>query len=333
MTEQLVAPFPWFGGKRVVADEVWRRLGSVENYVEPFAGSLAVLLAKSDPAKCETVNDLNGFLANFWRAVSANPEAVAHHADWPVNEVDLQARHWWLVTEGACALKSILGEPHGYDAKIAGWWLWGACAWIGSGWCSGEGPWQWTGDEWVSRNAGMGINRQLPHVGNAGMGINRQLPHVGDAGRGEFIREWMAALSDRLRNVRVAHGDWARVCGPSVTFRHGLTGVFLDPPYSAEDRAEVYSNDDFNVAREARAWAIENGSNRLMRIAFCGYAGEFNDPWPAGWTQWQWKARGGYGSQGDETGRANAARERIWFSPHCIPVDDRPGLLALMEVA
>jgi hypothetical protein len=32
-------------------------------------------------------------------------------------------------------------DPDYFDAKIAGWWCWGACAWIGTGWCSGEGPW------------------------------------------------------------------------------------------------------------------------------------------------------------------------------------------------
>ena len=34
-----------------------------------------------------------------------------------------------------------------------------------------------------------------------------------------------------------------------------------------------------------------------------------------------WKAKGGYGSQGDgETtnGRTNSGRERIWYSPHCV---------------
>lgn len=35
-----------------------------------------------------------------------------------------------------------------------------------------------------------------------------------------------------------------------------------------------------------------------------------------GWTAWRWKARGGYGVS--ERGRANAARETIWFSPHCL---------------
>ena len=43
--QALKAPFPWFGGKSKVAGLVWERFGDVANYVEPFAGSLAVLLA------------------------------------------------------------------------------------------------------------------------------------------------------------------------------------------------------------------------------------------------------------------------------------------------
>ncbi len=31
-----------------------------------------------------------------------------------------------------------------------------------------------------------------------------------------------------------------------------------------------------------------------------------------------WKACGGYGSQGENQARENSAKERIWFSPHCI---------------
>ena len=41
---QLVAPFPWFGGKRTIASDVWKNFGEVRNYVEPFCGSAAMLL-------------------------------------------------------------------------------------------------------------------------------------------------------------------------------------------------------------------------------------------------------------------------------------------------
>ena len=67
-------PWPWFGGKADAAPQVWEALGDVEHYVEPFAGSLAVLLRRPHPCNrtyySETVNDLDGLLCNAWRAIA-----------------------------------------------------------------------------------------------------------------------------------------------------------------------------------------------------------------------------------------------------------------------
>jgi hypothetical protein len=131
----LRAPFPWFGGKSRAASLIWEGLGDVRNYVEPFAGSLAVMLARPTEARIETVNDLDCYLANFWRAVALDPEAVAAAADWPVNEADLHARHRWLV-DRAEFRERMRSDPDFYDAKIAGWWAWGLSCWIGGGWCA-----------------------------------------------------------------------------------------------------------------------------------------------------------------------------------------------------
>lgn len=130
------APFPWFGGKSRVAWPVWRAFGPESpNYVEPFAGSLAMLLARpGGPGKIETVNDRDRYLANFWRAVVADPYAVALAADWPINEADLHARHRWLVNQAEFR-ERMHREPEYFDVKIAGWWVWGLCQWIGGGWC------------------------------------------------------------------------------------------------------------------------------------------------------------------------------------------------------
>lgn len=315
----LKAPFSYFGGKSKVAPLVWSRFGDVRNYVEPFAGSLACLLARPRPfVGTETVNDYDGLLANFWRALKADPEAVADAADWPVNENDLHARHAWLVGEKERLQSRLEGSPTFFDAQAAGWWVWGICAWIGSGWCSGKGPWAVVEDDGA---------RQLVHLGNAGQGVNRQLvsgPRREPQARGEcdlwrdHIRDVMQGLSNRLRRVRVCCGDWSRVCGPTPTKKMGLTAVFLDPPYAdtAKRTADLYRKDSLDVAHEVRKWAVANGDDPLMRIALCGYEGEHR--MPKRWECVPWKAKGGYGSQPVRSTNDNARRERIWFSPHCL---------------
>lgn len=134
----LKAPFPYFGGKSKVAPEVWQRFGEVKNYVEPFCGSAAMLLARPSEPKIETVNDANCFIANFWRSLQQDPEGVARFADWPVNEADLHARHRWLMlSESSTAWRERMKtDPDFYDVKVAGWWVWGASCWIGAGWRS-----------------------------------------------------------------------------------------------------------------------------------------------------------------------------------------------------
>ena len=327
--------FPWFGGKSAVADLVWEALGDVPNYVEPFFGSGAVLFLRPGGAgHIETVNDADGFVANVWRAIQRDSAAVAEHADNPVNECDLHARHLWLLGERERITDALAGDPEFYDSKAAGWWVWGQCCWIGSGWCSGNGPWVSENGEMVLRNPGQGVNRKLPHLGNPGQGVNRQLPHLGDPGkehepetpdecaaRRAWLNGYLAAFASRLRNVRVCCGDWSRVCGPSVTFRHGLTGVFLDPPYAdtATRTKGLYATDCQQVAHEARKWAIEMGKRKDMRIVLCGYQDEHK--MPPDWRVQEWKAAGGYGLIADDeeaTGRANRHRERLWFSPACL---------------
>ena len=296
----LKAPFPWFGGKASIAPLVWERFGTASNYVEPFFGSGAMLLGRPNSDGTETVNDLDGYLANFWRAIQAAPDEVARHADWPVNECDLHARHAALVRAKPEHVARLMGDPDYYDANLAGWWVWGLCSWIGSGWCSGQGPWQ---------------------VIDGALANARKLPHLGDAGRG--IYDTFAALSARLRGVRVCCGDWSRVCGPSVTVKHGLTAVFLDPPYSeTAGREKVYTHDCMKVAHDVREWAIASGSNPLLRIALAGYEGEH--AMPDDWQCVAWKASGGYEGQGKEP-TGNCRRERLWFSPHC----EKPELLLL----
>lgn len=69
-------PFPYFGGKQSVADRIVALLPPARHYVEPFAGSLALLLAKPR-SPMETVNDLDGDLVLFWRMLRDRPQDLA----------------------------------------------------------------------------------------------------------------------------------------------------------------------------------------------------------------------------------------------------------------
>ncbi len=302
----LQAPFPWFGGKRRAAHLIWQRFGHVANYVEPFAGSLAVLLGRPTEPNVETVNDKDCYVANFWRALREAPDDVAAWADNPVNEADLQARHTWLHAQAGFR-ERMKTDPDFFDARIAGYWCWGLCSWIGDNWCR---PKEQHSVPHLG-NAGKGVNKQIPHLGNAGMGVNKQIPHLGTAGTG--VVGWMRDLAARLRRVRVCCGEWDRVVSDSVTWRHGLTGVLLDPPYDTDGHDDVYGELSRGVSGPAREWAIEAGRRADMRIALCGYEGEH--AMPRDWESVAWKAGGGYGNQ---SGNENNKRERIWFSPACL---------------
>jgi len=358
------APFVWFGGKRRVAHHVWAALGDVDNYIEPFAGSLAALLERPHDLhdghrRAETVNDADGMIANFWRALAHDPEAVAYHCDYPVNETDLLARHLWLVNTGRSRLlEGMESDPEFFDAQVAGWWVWGINAWIGSGWCSGEGPWEaidgtvrkrphlGTAGQGVNRqlphlgDAGQGVNRQLPHLGNAGRGVNRQRPHLGNAGRAGFnnleyrpnVLDYFEQLAARLRDVRVCCGDWSRVCTTGALSFGAKVGVFLDPPYLGDVRtADLYAVDDHTISHEVRDWCLTNGDNPRYRIVLAGYGPEHDHLIPNTWRRINWSSSAAYSTtksaERQDGNHANRHTEVLWLSPHCVnPANDTPSL-------
>lgn len=297
MNKVIKSPYTLFGGKSKVAPVIWSRLGEVSNYIEPFAGTLATLLANPSIPKIETVNDINCFISNFWRAVSAEPDKVAEFADYPVTQTDLHARHRWLVSAATDDFKSKMDtDPDYYDVKIAGWWVWGMGASIGNNWLNTKGL------------------KSMPLLSSAGGGIHGLTNDIG---------EWFESLQDRMRRVRVACGDWTKVVTPSISFNNkgltdkDITGILLDPPYDFTTRAKVYATDE-DIFINVVNWAIENENNTRLRIALCGYDGDWGIP--NTWEKYSWKANGGMANLGNKQGKQNATKEVIWFSPSCLKV-------------
>ena len=311
------APFPYFGGKHRAAQIVWSALGDPAGYVEPFAGSAAVLLARQlNGRRVETLNDADGWLVNTWRAIKMAPTRVAENAYGPVSEIDYHARLAWLQERRDEELVAWLeGDPEHYDAKAAGWWLYVLACGIGDPF--GPGPWR-TVDGKLRKlgNAGRGVNRALPHLGDAGQGVNRELPHLGDAGQGA-LEIYFGNLASRLSRVRITCGDWRRVVQSSVT-RAGAGGdgsraVFLDPPYATS--GDLYAHRE-DVGEAVREWCAGVASTDL-RIVLCGYDDEHD---ALGWRVAAGRSGGGAGYS---TRSDNGRRERLWLSPACLGVDDQ----------
>jgi DNA adenine methylase len=109
----LKPPVAYFGSKNRIAEKIAALLPAHEHYVEPFAGSMAVLLAKP-PSPHETVSDLNGDLMAFWKCLRDRPAeleracALTPHsrgeylsAAGPAGDELEQARRTWVrLTQG-----------------------------------------------------------------------------------------------------------------------------------------------------------------------------------------------------------------------------------------
>ena len=224
----LRAPFPYYGGKAKWADLIWERFGAPDVYCEPFAGSLAVLLANPHPAQREVACDMDGHICNFWRAVRDDPEAVAHHADYPTIHQDLTARHKFLVRWAADNAARLSEDPRYCDAEAAGWWAWGISLWIGGGWCSPSSDSERMPHVLDRAGGGRGVSRQrinipdqIPHMAGssvaAGKGVSAQRvtvpdkrPHVHSGLCGQGVAKQRIHVPDQRPHVH------SGLCGQGV---------------------------------------------------------------------------------------------------------------------
>jgi hypothetical protein len=125
-SERLEPPFRYFGGKRLIAPTVWELLGNPQSCIEPFAGGLAVLLARPMPIAAnvmETVNDIDGTIVNIWRSIRQDPETLAVWLDRPPAEADLIAAHNYLVENKERIEQLVKSHPDACDPLAAAYHL------------------------------------------------------------------------------------------------------------------------------------------------------------------------------------------------------------------
>lgn len=121
-------PFPYYGGKSTVAAQIVDLFPPHEHYVEPFAGSLSVLLTKP-VARFETANDLHGDLVTFWKVLRDRPAELARvcaltphsraeyvaAADLSGDDLEVARRVWVRLSQSRSAL---LGRKTGWRFYI-----------------------------------------------------------------------------------------------------------------------------------------------------------------------------------------------------------------------
>ncbi len=86
-------PLTYYGGKQLLAAQIVPLMPASRVYIEPFAGGAAVLFAKPRVER-ETLNDKDGWIMRFWRALRERPDELAaavaatpySRADWKAAE-------------------------------------------------------------------------------------------------------------------------------------------------------------------------------------------------------------------------------------------------------
>jgi len=127
-------PVAYFGGKIMLGPAIADLLPAHRHYVEPYCGSLAVLLAKAQSAH-ETVNDLDQRLMTFWRVLRDRPEELArvclltphsraeHQAAIPLDatdELELARQVFIRLTQGRSGVLRQSGSGWRYFVKPTG---------------------------------------------------------------------------------------------------------------------------------------------------------------------------------------------------------------------
>lgn len=121
----MMPPFAYFGGKSLLAPKIAALFPSHEHYVEPFCGSLAVLLAKP-VSTYETVNDIDGELMTFWRVLrdrpgdlervcALTPHSRAEHLasyEPASDDIEVARRVWVQLSQGRAGLRRSTGWRH-----------------------------------------------------------------------------------------------------------------------------------------------------------------------------------------------------------------------------
>jgi hypothetical protein len=213
--------FPYIGGKYTVAPEINRRFGAIDTRIDAFTGSSSWILA-SEPVRYEIVNDLDGYVVNYLRAIKYAPEEVARHLDFPRAELELIAYHHYTRDKLPELVARLGGDPDYYDPVIAARWAYVMAYKLDPSLLKPGG--------WLTRDGRLvyerGEGRKRGSMTATPLLLARLV-------RERRVSEYVAALSERLHNVQAFWNDFEVVAAKAHRPELGVVGILLDPPYPA----------------------------------------------------------------------------------------------------
>ena len=302
------SPLIWFGAKKVQAPHVWKLLGALDAYWEPFAGSCAVLLGAPRIHSKEVINDVDAFIANFWRSVQHDPKMVLRLANRISSDIDNVSGKKELARRYDALLESCRDDFSYFDSEMAGLFLY----------CNANSM-----NPSLPKNA---TNTRL-YISPTGSGRGWQMTRKLTNPYKDF-GEWMERLATRMQKVSILCRDWRDVKDSRyLTFLNynedgkKTTGIYMDPPYTAESRmgiSTVYGHEDFDVAGDCRQWAFDHGENPSLRIVLSGFKTEFETV-PSGWHVYAAPRKAGQENFNRNKAKALPS-EVLVASPNCRPL-------------
>jgi len=245
----LIPALKWHGGKHYLAGRIVDLMPPHTHYVEPYAGGLAVLLAKSPDAVSEVVNDVDGRLTNFWKVLQDEEMFSAFHRF--VEAIPFSEVEWQEASKASAASRRPLGKDEMVRDAAAFFVL-----------CRQSLAGRMKGFASLSRSR---TRRNMNEQASAWITAVDGLP----------------AVHARLRRVVV-------LCRPAIAVLRSEdssdTLFYLDPPYLNETRSvpDVYG---FEMSQADHRELLELIRGARGKIMLSGYPSDLYDSALSGWSR------------------------------------------------
>lgn len=203
---ELKSILPYFGGKRLTAPQIVRHFRPHTTYYEPFAGSLAVLMAK-EPSRLEIASELNPNVINLL-AMLSQPMTALHL--WKRAQVQPISESLFLDAEKRLKEDVYFDVQRAFDFLLVSW----------------QGP------------SGLAGTKAKPRFAKRNTASGGSL-----AARWRAVSESIPAWHERLRNVEFRNESAFDIL-QDVPDRDGVT-IYLDPPYYGDTRRGGHYIHDF----------------------------------------------------------------------------------------